>query len=62
MVAQLQNFKIQMQLQAVPVSDISLSNVTYQKIFVSADLAPDIKPFQGTTRVFSELSKLDPQI
>ena len=55
MVVQLQNFKLQIQPQAVPVSDISLSKVTYQNIFVSSDLAPDIDPFQGITRVFSKM-------
>ena len=57
----LQNFKLQMQSQAVPVSDISLFNVTNQNIFVSSDLAPDIDPFQGITRLFSEHSNLGPQ-
>ena len=33
MVAKLQNFKLQMQLQAMPVSHISLSKVTYQNIY-----------------------------
>ena len=61
MVAQLQNFKIQMQPQAVPVSDLSLSKATPQKIFVSANLDPDLDPFQGTTRVFIEISNLNPQ-
>ena len=61
MVAQLQNLKIQMQPQAVPVSDLSLSKVNPQKIFVSADIDPDLYPFQGTTRFLSKLSNLDPQ-
>ena len=42
MAAKIQNIKLQMQLQAVPVSDLSLSKVTYQNIFVSSDLAPDL--------------------
>ena len=46
MVAQLQNFNLQTKHQAVPVSDISLSKVTSQKIFVSYDLAPDLDPVQ----------------
>ena len=56
----LQNYKLQMKPQEVPVSDLSLSKVTYQKIFVSADLAPDIDPVQGIYRVFSKPSNLDP--
>ena len=55
MVAQLQNFKLQMQPQEVPVSYLSLFKVTSQNIFVSSDLAPDIDPFQGITRVFSKM-------
>ena len=47
MVAKLQIFKLQMQLQAVPVSDLSLSKVTYQNTFVSSDLTPYIDPFHG---------------
>ena len=61
MVAPLQNFKFQMQPQEVPVSDLSLSKVTFQNILVSSELAPDIDPFQGITRVFSEPSNLDPK-
>ena len=38
---------LQMQPQAVPVSYLSLSKVTSQKIFVSSDMAPDIDPVQG---------------
>ena len=49
MVAQIQNFKLQMQHQAVPVSDIYLSKVTSHDIFFSFDLAPDLDPFQGIT-------------
>ena len=45
MVAPLQNSKLQMQPQAVSVSDLSLSNSTYHNIFVSSDLAPDLDPF-----------------
>ena len=47
MVTQFQNFKLQMQPQEVPVSDISLSKVTSQKIFVSADMDPDLDPVQA---------------
>ena len=46
MVAQIQNFKLQMQHQAVPVSDLSLFKVTSHNIFFSSDLAPDLNPFQ----------------
>ena len=56
----LQNFKLQIQTQAVPVSDLSLSKVTYQNILVSSDLGPDLDPFQAITRVFRELSNHDP--
>ena len=45
----LQHFKLQMQPQAVPVSDLSLSKVTYQNILVSADLDHDIDPVQAIT-------------
>ena len=61
MVAQLQNLNIQMQPQAVPVSDISLSKGYLEEDFVSDDLAPDIDTFQGPTRVFSKFSNLEPQ-
>ena len=54
MVAKIQNFKLQMQLQAVPVSDLSLSKVNCQNIFVSSDMAPDLDPFQGTNQAFSK--------
>ena len=47
MVAKIQNINLQMKLQVVTVSDLSLSKVTYQNIFVSYDLAPDLDPFQG---------------
>ena len=59
LVAKLQNFKLQMQPQAVPVSDISLVKVTSQKIFVSADMDPDLYPVQAITGVFSETSNHD---
>ena len=59
MVAQLQNLKLQMQPQAVPVSNISLYKVTSQKKLVSADLAPDLDPVQGIALVFSETSNHD---
>ena len=36
----LQNFKLQMQPQAVPISNVSLSKVPSQKIFVSAETKP----------------------
>ena len=55
------NYKLQIQLQEVPVSDLFLSNITYHNIFVSSDLAPDLDPFQGVTQVFSEPFNLDPQ-
>ena len=42
MVAQHQNSKLQMQPQAVSGSDLSLSNVTSRKIYISDDLATDI--------------------
>ena len=42
MVSQLQNFKLKMKTQAVPVSDISLSKITYQRIFGSSDLISDL--------------------
>ena len=44
MVDQLQMFKLQMQPQAMPVSDFSLAKVTTKKIFVSADLAIQMQP------------------
>ena len=63
----LRNFKLQMQPQAVPVSDFSiLTKPNYSKIFVLSDLAPD--PSAGLdsggviTRVFSETSNHDPHI
>ena len=49
-----------MQLQAVPVSDLSLSKVTSQNIFVSADIAPDLDHVQAIARVFSKSSNIDP--
>ena len=39
---------------------LHLNKVTSQKIFISADLAPDFDPVQGIDRVFSESSNLDP--
>ena len=56
----LQNFKLQMQPQAVPVSDVSLYKVTYQEILVSGDLDSDIDPVQSIARVFGETSNRDP--
>ena len=56
----LQNFKLQMQPQAVSVSDLSLSKVIYQKFLVPADLDPDLDPVQAITRFFSERSNHDP--
>ena len=46
-VPKLQHFKLQMQsmVNLLTVSDLSLSKVTYQKIFVS-DLNPDLDPVQ----------------
>ena len=44
MVNQLQNFKLQMQPQAVPVSDLSLAKVATERIFVSADLELQMQP------------------
>ena len=61
MVAQLQNFKLQMKHQEVPVSNLSLSKITSQNIFVSPHIVPDIDLFQGITHVFSEPSSLDPK-
>ena len=56
----LQYFKLQMQPQAVTVSDFSISKVTYQKILVSADLDLDLDPVQEIARVFSEPSNHEP--
>ena len=50
----LQNFKLQMQPQAVPVYDLFISKLTYQKILVSSDLGPDLDPVQEIARVFLE--------
>ena len=61
MVTQIQNFKLQMQPQSVPVSDISPSKVIPQNIFSSAYLDPDLDPFQGITQVFRKPSDLDPR-
>ena len=60
MVAQRQNLKLQMKPQAVYSSDIYLSKVNSQNIFVSGDVAPDIDPVQGSTLVLSEPSNTDP--
>ena len=58
-VAKLQNIKLQMQymFNILTVSDLSLSKVTSQKIFVSDDLNPDLDPVQEIARVSSETSK-----
>ena len=56
----LQNFKLQIQPQAVPVSDFYIFKVTYQNILVSADLDPDIDPVQAIARVFSKPSNHEP--
>ena len=47
-----------MQPQAVPVSDISLSNVNYQNIFVSAETNP-YKSDPSSFRKPTQLTKLD---
>ena len=60
MVNQLQNFKLQIQPQAVPVSDFSVSKVTHQKILFSADLDIDLDPVQEIARVFNETSNHKP--
>ena len=44
----------------MPVSDIFLSKVNPQNIFVLSDLNPDLYPFQGITWVFSKPSNHDP--
>ena len=56
----LQHFKLQMQPQEVPVSDFSLSKVTYQKILVSDDMDLDLDPVQEIAQVFSEISDSNP--
>ena len=53
----LQNSKLQMQPQSVPVSDLSLSKVTSQKTVVSDYLNPYFDPVQAIAQVFSETSK-----
>ena len=53
-VDQLQNFKLQMQPQAVLVSDFYISKVTNQKILVSDDMDIDLDPFQSIAQVFSK--------
>ena len=60
MIAQIQNFNLQMQLQAVPVSNLSLSKVTPQNIFVSSDVDPDLDPVQAITWIFNYSPNLDP--
>ena len=52
----LQSFKLQMQPQAVPVSDFSLSEFTYQNILVSSYLGSDLDTVQEIAQVFSEPS------
>ena len=47
MVAQLQNSKLQMQPQAVPVSYMTLYKDTFHNHFVSSDLTLDLDPVQG---------------
>ena len=44
MVEQLQISKLQMQPQAMPVSNLSLAKVTTDNIFVSADLELQMQP------------------
>ena len=41
---QLQIFKLQMQPQAMPVSDLSLAKGTTEKMFVSADMKLQMQP------------------
>ena len=55
----IQNVKLWMQsmVNLLTVSDLSLSEVTSQKIFFSDDLNPDLDPVQEIARVFSETSK-----
>ena len=55
MVAKLQNFNLQMKPQAAPVSDLSISKVNFQNIWISADIATDIDTFQGITWVFRKI-------
>ena len=49
MVDQIQNLKLQMQLQTVPVSDFYIYQVTHQNILVSADMVIDLDPVQAIT-------------
>ena len=62
MVAQHQNFKLQMEPRAVSGSNIYLSKVT-SHIFFSADMDPDLLAgfynFQGIGQVFFEPSNID---
>ena len=51
----LQNFKLQMQPQAVPVSDFSiLTKPTSKKTVESSDMDPDLDPVQAISQGFSE--------
>ena len=58
MVAQIQNFNLQIKNQSVPVFGVSLSKVTSQNIFVSSDLAPNLNLFHGIAGVFSKPSNI----
>ena len=60
MVTQFQNIKHQMQPLEVPVSDISLSKVTFQDIFVWADLDPHLDNVQVIALVLIKPSNHDP--
>ena len=51
-----------MQPKAVYGSDLSLSKVTYQQIFVSADLDPDLDIVQVIAWLLSEYSNINPHI
>ena len=56
----LQNFKLQIQPQAVPVSDFYISKVTYHNFLVSYDLGPDLDPVKAITWVFIKPSNHEP--
>ena len=58
-VPKLQSNKLQMQymVNLLTVSDLSISKVTSQKIFVSDDLNPDLDPVQEIARVSSKTSE-----
>ena len=60
MVDQLQNFKLQMQPQAVHVSDLSISKVTYQNIFFPSDMDIVIDPVQAIARVLIKTYNHEP--